>query len=262
MIFDEIFDLIDDAFRIANAVIAPELPLAAKAAGEGTAARHIGDRDAHPERHVDVFFPGEDAPIGANGVEIFDRRRGFGGDDLLPVAERKPGDCAARGRPTALRDCLNEVDENLLALPAHDDVDPRRLGKDLLEHEGRVDAAQDRHRVRRYFFGDFERLFRLVDRRRDGGRADDIGRQRGDLGFQRVIVDMVRHRVDERDVVKAGAFQRAGQIRRPGRRPIAGDLGAARMIIRMDQQNARARAGGRRHQLFLRRLRVATAPNV
>ena len=44
---------------------------------------------------------------------------------------------------------VDDLDENLLALPAHDDVDPRRLGKDLLEHEGRVDAAQDRHRVRR-----------------------------------------------------------------------------------------------------------------
>jgi hypothetical protein len=35
-------DLVDHLLRVADAVVAPELPLAAEAAGEGAAAREVG----------------------------------------------------------------------------------------------------------------------------------------------------------------------------------------------------------------------------
>ena len=46
------------------------------------------------------------------------------------------------GRPAALVDRAHQVEQDFLALAAHDDVDPGRLGEHLLEHEGAMDAAQ------------------------------------------------------------------------------------------------------------------------
>jgi hypothetical protein len=55
VIVHQVLDLVDHLLRVAHAVVAPELPLRAERAGEGTAARHVGDGHAHAERHVDVF---------------------------------------------------------------------------------------------------------------------------------------------------------------------------------------------------------------
>ena len=68
MIFNQIFDFIDHFLGVAHAVVAPEFPLAAEAAGKGTAARHAGDGHAPVQRDIDVFFPFQERPIGGDGV--------------------------------------------------------------------------------------------------------------------------------------------------------------------------------------------------
>jgi hypothetical protein len=73
--------------------------------------------------------------------EVLDRAGGLGGDDLFPVAEGEALDLAAVGGPAAVTDRFGQGDHDLFALAADDDVDPGRLGQDLLEHEGGMDAA-------------------------------------------------------------------------------------------------------------------------
>jgi hypothetical protein len=80
-------DLVHHLDRIAHAVVAPELPLRAEGAGEGTAPRHVRDRDAHAERDVDVFLPLEERPVRVEPVEVLDGGGGLGRDDLVAVAE-------------------------------------------------------------------------------------------------------------------------------------------------------------------------------
>ena len=86
--------------------------------------------------------------------------------------------------------------------------------------------------------GDLQRALGLVDRRGDGGRADDVRLFLCDARGERLIAEIVRHRVDETDVRIAGGFQRSGEIGHPGRRPIAGDFGAAGMVVWVDKKNA------------------------
>ncbi len=230
-------DLVHDLLRIAHAVVAPELPLRAERAGEGTAPRHVGDRDPHAERDVDVFRPFEDRPVGIDAVEILDRGRGLRRDDPVPVAEREPLDLAAVLEIAALVHRAHEVDEDLLALAAHDHVDVGSFREDLLVHEGRVDPAQNPQRVRNRLARDREDLLCLVDRRRDRGDADDVGREVDHPGAQFLVAHMVGHRVEEGDPVIARRLERAREIGDPGGRPVAGDLGAAGMVVRMDQQD-------------------------
>jgi hypothetical protein len=68
--------------------------------------------------------------------------RGLGGDDLSPSLKARPLILRRLSGPVALGDGIDQVDEDLLALAAHDHVDPRRFGKHLLVHEGGVDAAE------------------------------------------------------------------------------------------------------------------------
>ena len=140
--------------------------------------------------------------------------------------------------PTLRNDGPDHFDEDLLALAAHDGVDPGRFAQHLLEHEGRVDAAEQRHDVRVRLLGDLEGALGLVDRRRDGGRPDNIRLFLGDPRGERLVAKVVRHRVDEADVRVTGGLQRASQISNPGRRPVACDLGAAGVIIRVNEENA------------------------
>jgi hypothetical protein len=64
VIADQALDFIDDLLRIANAIVAPEFPLRAEAAGERTTPRHVGNGDALAHRDVCVFAPFQHAPIG------------------------------------------------------------------------------------------------------------------------------------------------------------------------------------------------------
>jgi hypothetical protein len=48
---------------------------------------------------------------------------------------------------------------------------------------------------------------------------------------ERFVVDVVGHRVDERDVRDAGVLQGAADVGDPARRPVARDLGAAGMVV-------------------------------
>jgi hypothetical protein len=50
-------------------------------------------------------------------------------------------------RASGLRDRADQLAEDLLALAADDDIDPRRFGKNLLVHEGGVDAAEHPERI-------------------------------------------------------------------------------------------------------------------
>ena len=77
-----------------------------------------------------------------------------------------------------------------------------------------------------------------------GGRAaDDVGLQFGDPGAHAGFVDVVRHRVDEVHVGVAAVLQVAGQVGRPGRRPVAGDLGAAGVVVGVHQQDTHDSSG-------------------
>jgi hypothetical protein len=61
-----------------------------------------------------------------------------------------------RSAPTGRRRPPHEVEEHLLALAAHDGVDPWRLLEHLRIHEGAMDAAQHRDHLRIHFLGDLE----------------------------------------------------------------------------------------------------------
>ena len=114
----------------------------------------------------------------------------------------------------------------------------RGLRQHLPIHERRVNPAQNRHRLGCGLAGDFKHAFGLVDRGRDRGAADDIGGKRGNARAQLVLPDVVRHRVDEMDIVVACGPQRPGEIGHPGGRPVSRDLGTAGMVIGVDQNQS------------------------
>jgi hypothetical protein len=145
---------------------------------------------------------------------------------------------AAVARPAAVVHRLHEVQEDLLALAAHDGVDPRRLLQHLRIHEGGVDAAEHGDDRRIHLLGDLQQALGLVDGRRDGGQADDVGLDLRDLRAHRLVVEVVRHRVDEMHVGVAGGLEVAGQVGDPGRRPVAGDLGATRVVVGVNEEDA------------------------
>ncbi len=231
-------DLVDHLLRVADAIVAPELPLAAEAAGERAAAGEVGDGDAHAHRDVDVLGPLEDAPVGGDAVEVLDRRFGRRRDDLAVVEVGHALDGLAVGVPRAVVDGLHEIEEHLLAFAAHHGVDPGRFGQHLRVHERPVDAAQHRHDVSVYFLGNPQQAFGLVDRRGDRGAADDVRLDLRDLRPDRVVVEVMGHRIDEGDVVIAAGLEVAGEVRDPGGRPVARDLGAAGVVVRMQEQDA------------------------
>lgn len=145
--------------------------------------------------------------------------------------------CTGLG-PAFLVNGPDEVDENLLAFPTHDGVDPRRLAEDLILHEGRMDAAQNGDGVWMFFPRDLQQAFRLVDRGRDGRAADDIRllapQDGADLLFRKVI----GYRIDEAEVGIARPLQGPREIGNPGWRPVAGNFSTAGVVIRVEQKNA------------------------
>ena len=92
------FDLVDELDRVARAVLAPELPLRAEAAGERAAAREVRHRDAAVERDVDVLVPLEQRPVGRQRVEVADHRARRRRHQLAVLEEREALDLAARAR--------------------------------------------------------------------------------------------------------------------------------------------------------------------
>ena len=239
--FLQLDDLVDHLLRVADAVIAPELPLRAERAGEGAAPRHVGNGDADAERDVLVLGPIEDRPVGLDRVQVLDGGGGGRGDHL---AVNYIGEALDRGpalHPLAARHCPGDLDHDLLALAADDRVDMRGLAENLAEHEGRVHAAQQGHRPGRDLLGDLQHLFRAVDRGRDRRRSHDVGLGFGDHLAQAVIRDVMGHRVDEADIREPGGLQPSRQIGDPGRRPASGDLGAARMVVGVDEEDAHDR---------------------
>ena len=85
MVFYQILDFIDHFLGVAHAVVAPEFPLAAEAAGKGAAAGHAGDGHAPVKGDIDVFFPFQQRPVGCDGVKLFHRGGGGGGHNFAPV---------------------------------------------------------------------------------------------------------------------------------------------------------------------------------
>ncbi len=253
MVVHQPLDLVDHLLRVAHPVVAPEFPLRAERAGEGTAPRHVRDRHPGAERHVDVFRPFEDRPVRIDAVEILHRARRLGRHDLVAVAEGQPVDLAAVLQIAALVDGADQVDDDLLALAAHDHVDLRRLRQHLLVHEGRMHAAQHPHRLRHRLAGDLEHALGLVDRRRDRGHPHHVGLQRDHPLGEFLVGQIVGHRVDERHLIVARRLQRAGEIRDPGRRPVAGDLGAAGMVVRVNEEDVHRSVSGVTVQIKLHR---------
>ena len=193
-------DLVDDLLRVAHAVVAPELPLAAEAAGERAAARQVGDGDAHAQRDVDVLVPLQHAPVGRRCASRSLTVGAAGVATTLPSSRKAmPRISRASRGQRAVVDRPHSSTEDLLALAAHDGVDPRRFGQHLRVHEGRVDAAE--HGDARSGFtllGDLQQRFGLVDRRRDrGGSRRRRAHSRRISSRNCSSSDVVRHRVDE-----------------------------------------------------------------
>jgi len=200
MVTNQGFNLVDDLLGIANAIVAPEFPLAAEAAGERAAARQVGDRHPHAERHIDVFFPFQDRPVRADRIQVFHRWRSARRQDGLAVAIGQALDLASILRVSPFGDRRAQVYDDLFAFAAHDHVNPGRFGEHLFVHEGVMHAAKNRDRLRGDLAGDLERLFGLLDRRCNGRGADHVRLKLGQSGAQSVIVEMMGHRVDEGDI--------------------------------------------------------------
>jgi hypothetical protein len=189
-----------------------------------------------------IFVPLQDVPVGFDAVQILDGGRRLGGDDLRS-AVRFIGKGDAFDRVTAIQplariDRADDFYEDFFAFAARDRVDPGRFREHLLEHEGGVDAPQDRNGVGTLLLGDLQHPLGLVDRRRDAGRPDHIGLQIANPAREFVIFDVIGHRVDEDDVIVPRLSDGAGKISGPGRRPVAGDLGSAGVVIGVDEQEA------------------------
>jgi hypothetical protein len=101
-----------------------------------------------------------------------------------------------------------------------------------------VDAAEHGNRLGVHLLGHLQQPLGLVDRRRDRGAADDVGLLLGQDFPELVVRDVVGHGVDEAQVGVACRLQRSGQVGHPGRRPVAGDLGASRVVVGMQEENA------------------------
>jgi hypothetical protein len=190
-----------------------------------------------PERHVDVLAPFEQRPVRVDGVEVLHGRRGLRRDDLLAVAEGEALDPAALLEPAAPIHRTDQFHEDLLALAAHDGVDPGRLGQDLLVHEGRMHAAEHPKRLGHRVPRDLEHTLGGIDRGRDRGDADHVRLQVDHPRLQVLVAQMVGHRVDEGHLCIARRLQRSRQIGDPGRGPVPRDLGAARMVVWVNEQD-------------------------
>ena len=234
-------DLIHHLFRVAHAVVAPELPLRAEGTGKGAAPRHVRDRHLHAQRHVDVFVPFQDGPVRVDPVQVLDRGRGLGGHDLGALAIGQPLDAAPVGRPAAIPHRIHKGHEDFFALAAHDHVDPGRFGQDLAVHEGGMDAAQHPQRVWHHLLRDLQHLFGGIDRRCDRGDTHHIRRNPRHLGPDRGRIKIVGHGIQELHVPEPRPLQRPRQIGGPGGRPVARNLGPARVIIGMNKQDAHGR---------------------
>jgi hypothetical protein len=212
--------------------------------GDAEVAREIGDGDAAVQRDVDVAIPIEDPPIGGQRVEVLDRRVGCRGEGRAVLEVGNALDLAAIPGEPALVERPDEVDDDLLALTADDVVDPRRLGEHLAIHEGAMDATQHREGVGVDTAHHLERSLGLIDRRRDGRAEHRVGALLAQDRLERVIGDVVRHRVDEANVAVPRRLERPAEIGHPRRGPVAGDLRPARVIIGMHQQDPqRSRLG-------------------
>jgi hypothetical protein len=241
MLVTQLDDLIYDRLGTADAIVAPEFPLRAERACERTSTRHIGNSHAHAQRNVIVFRPVQNAPVGLDGIQVLHGRR-CGRGDHQPIDNiGKTLDGRTRLHPAAFGHRLGHLDHDLFALPAHDRVDKGRLGQNLPVHEGGVNAAEDCHRIGRDLLGHLQDILGLVDGRRDRRAADDIGIEFLDHLLEALVIDIVRHRIDEVHVVEAVVLQSPGQVRYPSRRPVAGDLGTSGVVVRMDEENAHER---------------------
>jgi hypothetical protein len=172
----QFLDLVDDLDRIAHAVVAPEFPLRAERAGEGAAARHVGDRHLPAKRHVDVLVPFQQRPVGVDRVEVLDRGRGLRGLDRVAILEGEALDLSVLVRSTRRR-AMAFITSTMISSPS-----PRTIRSTLSHSEKtclymKVGWMPPRTRdgVRHDLLGDLQRLLGHVDRGRDGGRAHNIG---------------------------------------------------------------------------------------
>ena len=136
--------------------------------------------------------------------------------------------------------CSNEVDDDLFALAANDNVHRIALTRDLLVHKGGMDSTEDPERRWDHFARNLQHTFGRIDGRRDCRCANQVGLQFVETGPQLLIRHVVGHCIQEVDVVETGVFQHAGQVGNPRRRPVSGDFGAAGMVIRVHKDNAHA----------------------
>ena len=91
-----------------------------------------------------------------------------------------------------------------------------------------------------WIFCEGHRLLRLIDGGGDGAAQHGVGLLSAEDELQRVVGDMVGHRVDEPDVEKASGLERAADVGNPSRWSVAGDLCTARVVVGVYEEDAHA----------------------
>jgi len=241
---DQDLDLVDDLDRVADPIVAPELPLRAEAAGERAAVGEIRNGDPCLERNGDVFRPVEDPPVGDDRVDVRDRRGGRGRDNLPVDPGGDPADRSAITSPTAVLEAANEVEEHRLPFAADHDVDPRCFGEHLGIEEDPVHATERGERLGTFLADDLEHALGLGDRGGDRGRGDGVGGVGANPLPKRVLVEMIGRRIEEGDLGIARCLRVAREICDPRGLPVAGDLRTTGMVVRINGSSDGRRGSG------------------
>ncbi len=133
------FHLLHHRLGVAGSpAVAPEGPLGAKGAAVGAAP--AGQQSGEIDHHLEAVGVHGQQVIGGEGQSLhIHRRRLRSLHHLTVVAE---GDTLHRSRVATLLQAADQVDQSVVALPAHDEIHLVVLNEGLLSAEGDVGAAQ------------------------------------------------------------------------------------------------------------------------
>jgi hypothetical protein len=84
--------------------------------------------------------------------------------------------------------------------------------------------------------GDLQGALGLVNHGGDGGGHHHVRGVLADDLPEPVVRDVLAHGIHEANVLDPGVLQGAADVGHPARRPVAGDLGTARVVVGLDHQ--------------------------